>query len=65
VDAICLQETIRSDFSPWDLNLLSGGESFEWVWTAASGHSGGTLTGVKTTSVIVVAQDRGVFFSLA
>jgi exonuclease III len=63
VDAICLQETIKSDFSPWDLQSLSDGESFEWVWTAASGHSGGTLTGVKIASATVVAKDRGVFFS--
>jgi exonuclease III len=61
VDAICLQETIKSDFSIWDLNSLSEGESFEWSWTAASGHSGGTLTGVNTATATVVARDRGSF----
>lgn len=44
VDAICLQETIKKDFSVWDLQALSEGEIYDWCWTAAVGHSGGTLT---------------------
>jgi exonuclease III len=54
VDIICLQETIKGDFSLWDLESLSEGEPFEWVWTAAQGHSGGTLIGVRIKSVILI-----------
>jgi exonuclease III len=63
VGAICLQETIKKDFSVWDLQALSEGETFDWCWTAAVGHSGGTLTGVKLAGASVVGKDRGVFFS--
>jgi exonuclease III len=63
VDAICLQETNKSDFSLWDLNSLSEGDSFEWSWTAANGHSGGTLTGINIAVAGVVAKDSGSFLS--
>jgi hypothetical protein len=63
VDGICLQETIKSDFTVWDLTSLCEGESYEWSWTAASGHSGGTLTGVNTAVASVVGKDHGSFFS--
>lgn len=63
VDAICLHETIKSDFSLWDLNSLSEGDSFEWSWTAANGHSGGTLTGINIAVAGVVAKDSGSFLS--
>jgi hypothetical protein len=62
VGAICLQETSKKDFSVWDLQALSEGEIFEWCWTAAVGHSGGTLTGVNLAESSVVGKDRGFLF---
>jgi exonuclease III len=64
VTVICLQETIKADFSVFDLNALSEGGDFEWSWTAAVGHSGGTLTGVNLDNARVVMKDRGEFFSI-
>jgi exonuclease III len=63
VDAVCLQETIKADFSVGELNYLSEGVSFEWAWTAASGHSGGTLVGVDTSVAEVLHKDCEEFFS--
>jgi exonuclease III len=63
VDAVCLQETIKANFSVGELNYLSAGVSFDWVWTAASGHSGGTLVGVDTSVAEVLNKDCGEFFS--
>jgi hypothetical protein len=40
VDAICLQETIKKNFSVWDLQSINEGETFEWSWTATMGHAG-------------------------
>jgi hypothetical protein len=39
------------------------GETFEWSWTVAMGHSRGTLTGVNLAGESVVGKDRGEFFS--
>jgi exonuclease III len=63
VDVMCLQETIKSEFSVGDLSALSEGFSYEWVWTAAQGHSGGTLVGVRTNEITVIGKDNGEFFS--
>jgi hypothetical protein len=38
-------EIIKADFSPRELASISDGDNFEWVWSAAQGHSGGTLLG--------------------
>jgi exonuclease III len=51
VEIICLQETIKSDFSLGDLSALSEGFSYEWIWTASQGHSGGILVGVTTDNI--------------
>jgi exonuclease III len=47
VDVLCLQETMKVEFTNTELRNLVGGHSFSWNWTAAQGHSGGTLIGVK------------------
>jgi exonuclease III len=63
VDIICLQETIKADFSLWELDNLNEGDPFEWVWTAAQGHSGGTLMGVRTSDINILRKDKGEFFT--
>jgi exonuclease III len=63
VDIVCLQETIKGDFTLGDLAGLSEEGSFEWVWIAAQGHSGGTLIGVRTDDIIVLTKDKGEFFT--
>lgn len=63
MDIICLQETIKSDFSLWELDNLNEGDPFEWVWTAAQGHSGGTLLGIRFNVIIVLGKDREEFFT--
>jgi exonuclease III len=63
VDVICLQETIKREFSVGELATLSEGFRYEWVWTAAQGHSGGTLIGVKTDDITVIGKECGEFYS--
>jgi exonuclease III len=63
IEVICLQETIKADFSPGELASISEGENFEWVWTVAQGHSGGTPMGAKTDNIAVISSDRGEFYS--
>jgi len=48
LDAVALQETIKSDFVDWELKEMAGNKDFVWSWIPAKGHSGGLLTGVKT-----------------
>jgi endonuclease/exonuclease/phosphatase family metal-dependent hydrolase len=41
VDIICLQETMKEQFTLSELRGLAGGQCFKWNWTAPQGHSGG------------------------
>jgi exonuclease III len=63
VDVVCLQETIKEGFTQGELSGLSEGGSFEWVWTDAQGHSGGTLVGVRTDEIDILERDKGEFFT--
>jgi exonuclease III len=63
VDVLCLQETIKANYTHGDLNEICEGFSFEWIWTEAIGHSGGTLIGVRTDEISVLSKDKGEFFS--
>jgi hypothetical protein len=38
---------MKVEFTNTELRNVVGGQSFSWNWTAAKGHSGGTLIGVK------------------
>jgi len=61
VDIVGLQETIRQDFRPSELEGLSR-HKFAWNWLPASGHSGGILLGAKEETFEVEDMDRGDFF---
>lgn len=63
LEVICLQETIKRDFTNHMLQDLVNGQDFSWIWTEAEGHSGGTLTGVKNGDIEMISGDKGVFFS--
>jgi hypothetical protein len=58
-----LQETIKADFSLWELDNLNEGDPFEWVWTTTQGHSGGTLLGIRTSDISIPRKDKGEFFT--
>ena len=47
IDIVCLQETIKQDFTDVELQSLEIGEKFFWCWLPASGHSGGILLGLR------------------
>jgi exonuclease III len=62
VDILCLQETMKREFSISELRGLVGNSNFSWNWTACSGHSGGTLIGVKQGDLDAVEMDEGKNF---
>lgn len=62
-EVVCLQETIKREFSDHMLSDLVNGQDFSWVWTEAKGHSGGTLTGIKNGDLEIIDTDKGAFFS--
>ncbi|KAK1684683.1 hypothetical protein QYE76_045531 [Lolium multiflorum] len=47
IDIVCLQETIKQDFSDQELRSLEVGEKFFWWWLPAKGQSGGMLLGFR------------------
>jgi hypothetical protein len=44
------------------LRDLVNSQDFNWVWTEAKGHSGGTLTRVKNGDIEMINHDKGSFF---
>ena len=59
---VCLQETIKQDFTDQELRGLEVGEKFFWSWLPAQGHSGGLLLGVRDSMFEVGSMARGAYF---
>jgi exonuclease III len=62
IDIVCLQETIKQDFTDQELRSLEVGESFVWCWLPASGRSGGMLMGFRESMFEIGAIDTGRHF---
>jgi hypothetical protein len=62
VEIVCLQGTIKVEFSPRDLRRLVGDCPFSWHFVSARGHSGGTVIGVNNECFQVCEVDQGSFF---
>lgn len=62
IDDVCLQETIKQDFTDLELRSLECGDKFFWSWLPASSHSGGLLIGVRDNLFEVGNVDSGQFF---
>ena len=62
IDIVCLQETIKQDFTDFELQGLEVGENFYWCWLPAVGHSGGMLLGLRDSVFEVESTDRGQYF---
>jgi hypothetical protein len=57
-----VQETIKQDFSDYELKDMSGIVDFTWKWILARGHSGGLMLGVKVDSFEVEQWELANFF---
>jgi exonuclease III len=62
VDIVCLQETIKREFSDAELRRISGGCDFKWHMVPVRGHSRGLLVGVRMDSFDIVEVDKGIYF---
>ena len=62
IDILCLQETIKQDFTDQELRSLKVGEQFFWHWLPARGHSGGMLLGVRNNLLEVGNMDMDLYF---
>lgn len=56
------QETIRENFTMYELETLCGGMDFQWLTKPADGHSGGLLLGVNLEIFEAGEMDVGEFF---
>jgi exonuclease III len=56
IGIVCLQETIKQDFTDQELRSLEIGDKFVWCWLPASGHSGGMLLGFRDSTFDVGAS---------
>jgi exonuclease III len=62
IDIVCLQETIKQDFSDQELRSLEVGEKFFWCWLPANGQSGGMLLGFRDSVFEVGRVSLGRYF---
>ena len=56
VEGVCLQETLKKNFTDRELANLCRGLQFNWSWIPTSGHSGGLLLGVKEDNLEVIRE---------
>lgn len=61
VDAICLQETMKDNFSDNELRNLVG-DNFVWRYVAAHGHPGGLLVGTRDMWFDILNWEQGTHF---
>jgi hypothetical protein len=54
---------MKKDFTFNKFSILVGGQSFSWNWTAAQGHFGGTLIGVRQGDLNAEEMGEGRFYS--
>jgi hypothetical protein len=65
LDGAGILETIRGEFTEKELDNLSGGSLFRWIWKPDVGHSEGILVGVKDETYEVEESEVGEnFFSM-
>jgi exonuclease III len=62
VDIICLQETMKENFTIAELRGLASGQSFSSNWAASTGHSGGTLLGDKQGDIDATDINEGKYY---
>ncbi|KAK1647115.1 hypothetical protein QYE76_064920 [Lolium multiflorum] len=62
IDVVCLQETVKQEFTDQELRSLEVGEKFFWHWLPATGRSGGMLMGFKDSRFEIGNIDLGQFF---
>jgi exonuclease III len=65
IDIVCLQETIKHDFTDQELRSLETGEKFIWCWLPATGHSGGMLLGFRDSAFEVGLIGTGRYYIMA
>jgi exonuclease III len=59
---VCLQETIKQDFTDQELRSLEVGDKFFWCWLPANGQSGGMLMGFTDSFFDVGRVSLGQYF---
>lgn len=62
IEIVGVQETIRENFTMYELETLCGGMDFQWLTKPADGHSGGLLLGVNLEIFEAGEMDVGEFF---
>ena len=59
VDVVCLQETIKQNFTVRELAGLARGQEMSWNWVPPEGRSGGLPLGTNTDILDVVQYNHG------
>lgn len=62
IEIVGVQETIRENFTMYELETLCGGMDFQWLTKPADGHSRGLLLGVNLEIFEAGEMDVGEFF---
>uniref|UniRef100_A0A0A9HMI6 Endonuclease/exonuclease/phosphatase domain-containing protein n=1 Tax=Arundo donax TaxID=35708 RepID=A0A0A9HMI6_ARUDO len=60
VDFICLQETIKCDYSNFFLRKFDPANLFLWNWIPSRGRAGGMLCGIRQENLNVISIQTGI-----
>lgn len=61
INVVCLQETIKQNFTARELASLARGQEMYWNWVPPEGRSGGLLLGVNSDLLEVLEYKCGKF----
>lgn len=59
VDVVCLQETIKQNFTARELASIARGQDMSWEWISPEGRFGGLLIGANNESLEVTDYKEG------
>lgn len=62
VDVVCLQETIKQNFTVRELAGLARGHEMSWDWVPPEGRSGGLLLEANIDLLEVVQYNHGRYY---
>jgi exonuclease III len=62
LDVVAIQETIKQDFTDFELKELASNNDFCWLWVPPRGHSGGLITGIKVDDFDIEHSITGTYF---
>lgn len=62
LDVAGIHETMKQEFSPLELSVLSGQDNFDWTFLPPRGRSSGILVGINNNTLVKDNHELGEYY---